>query len=138
MLEWVISLLVFLGLAAGGVAGVTTAVSHQGQPAADHATVLEQTDAAPADAASVLEDLITMISDKLSAAAAQAGAHAQDALADAADAAANGLSTASEAVTNAGAPARPAGRRSTERYPAGRYARPGGPTCRATERSSRP
>jgi hypothetical protein len=105
MFEWVISLLMALGVAAGGVAGVTTARSHQDQPATDNAAAFEGSDASAADAATVLGDLVTMISDKLSAAAEQADAHAQDALAGAQEAAASGLSTASDAVTNAGPPA---------------------------------
>jgi hypothetical protein len=96
---------VAVGAAAGGVAGVTTAQSHQGQPTTDNAPALEASNANAADAASILGDLVTMISDKLSAAAEQADSPNQDALAGAEEAAANGLFTASEAVTNAGAPA---------------------------------
>jgi hypothetical protein len=105
MLEWVLSLLVALGLAAGGVAGVTTTQSHQGQPATDNAPVHESSDADTTDVVSLLGDLAAMISDKLSAAAEKAAPQAQDALDSAAEAAADGLSTASDAVSSAGAPA---------------------------------
>jgi hypothetical protein len=105
MLDWVLSLLLALGLAAGGIAGVGNAQNHQAQAPNDSAPVPETTDLGATDVADRLGDLALMISEKLSAAADKAASQAQEALADAADAAAAGLAKASDAVTNAGAPA---------------------------------
>lgn len=105
MLDWVLSLLLALGLAAGGIAGVGNAQNHLGQAAPDSAPVPETTPVGATDVAGRLGDLALMISEKMSAAADKAASQAQEALASAADAAAAGLSKASDAVTNAGAPA---------------------------------
>jgi hypothetical protein len=105
MLEWVLSLLIALGVAAGGVAGVTTAQDHAVLSAGKGLPTGAASDASTTEAATRLADVTTMISEKLAAAAEQADAQAQDALDGAAAAAAAGLSTASEAVTNAGPPA---------------------------------
>jgi len=104
MLEWVLSLLLALAAAAGGVAGVTNAQGHAVQSAAKGPDAAGGA-ASTADAALRLADVSTMISEKLAAAAEHANAQAQEALEAAAEAAAAGLSTATEAVTNAGAPA---------------------------------
>lgn len=105
MLDWVLSLLLTLGLAAGGIAGVGNAQNRQSQAPPVSAPVPETTPVGATDVAGRLGDLALMISEKLSAAADKAASQAQEALAGAADAAAAGLSTASDAVTNAGAPA---------------------------------
>lgn len=105
MLEWVLSLLLALAAAAGGVAGVTNAQGHAVQSAGKGVPDGAAADTSTADAALRLADVSTMISEKLAAAAELASAKAQEALDDAAAAAAAGLSIAGQAVTNAGIPA---------------------------------
>jgi hypothetical protein len=110
MLETVLTLLISLGLAVGGVQGVTTAQDHQaaapaGGSAAAGASASVDAEHASQATVNSLADLISMISDKITAAAAHADEHAQDALAAAATAASKGLQTAIAASSAHGADA---------------------------------
>jgi len=104
MLETVLALLISLGVAAGGVQGVTTAQDHQAAVAPTGGADLASELAAQGSELS-LPDLISMITQKLFFAASHADEHAQDALAAAAEAAAEGLETAVSASSAHGADA---------------------------------
>lgn len=101
MLETIIALLTALGIAVGGVQGVSTAQEHQAANASSHAdnAVVEAFDL---PASMSLTDLLSMIADKVAAAAAHADEHAQDPLAAAGTAATGGLTTAADAVSSHG------------------------------------
>jgi hypothetical protein len=102
MLETVLALLISLGVAAGGVQGVTTAQDHQAAAPAGAADEIT----APSQGSSMsFTDLLSMITEKVMAAAEHADEHAQDALAAAATAASKGLETAASASSAHGADA---------------------------------
>jgi hypothetical protein len=105
MLETVLTILIALGVAAGGVQGVTTAQDHQAAVAPTGGSGDVASEPAAQGSALSLSDLISMISEKLSFAASHADEHAQDALAAAAEAAASGLETAASASSAHGADA---------------------------------
>jgi hypothetical protein len=105
MLETVLALLVSLGLAAGGVQGVTTAQDHQATAGPAGASDEIASELASQGSPPSFTDLLAMITDKVMAAAEHADEHAQDALTAASTAAANGLETAASASSAHGADA---------------------------------
>jgi hypothetical protein len=104
MLETVLALLISLGIAAGGVQGVTTAQDHQAAGAPTGVSDEIASELAQGSSLS-FTDLLSMITDKVMAAAEHADEHAQDALTAASTAAANGLETAASASSAHGADA---------------------------------
>jgi hypothetical protein len=104
MLETVLALLISLGVAAGGVQGVTTAQDHQ---AATPSGASDEIAAELVSQGSSLSftDLLSMITEKVMAAAEHADEHAQDALSAASTAASHGLETAASASSAHGADA---------------------------------
>jgi hypothetical protein len=104
MLETVLALLISLGVAGGGVQGVTTAQDHQATAGPADASGEIASELAQGSSLS-FTDLLSMITEKVMAAAEHADEHAQDALSAASTAAADGLETAASASSAHGADA---------------------------------